>query len=927
MLAQGVRPLTDFLLLSATALVYIGTQITVGAFASTSNSPSVSPSTCPSQSVNYITQSLPQQCLASVRIGKAEESLASKVELEHTRTPKSLIEDQRRSTAVSTDSSKAFGQPTSTSTFTQTTDSETESHSSIDLSESPTTESSKDLHSPTSTDSENEGDSLFDNAKFLSFEEWKKQNLAKVGQSVENVGSGRVGSVDTRRRPGGINNALDSLGEDAEIEIDFGGFVNSETKAQQMASSGNIANREQSNKVRGKDDERLPERLSNAHTRSKDAGKTCKERSNYASFDCAATVLKTNSESKGATSVLIENKDSYMLNECAASNKFFIVELCDDILIDTVVLANYEFFSSIFRTFKVSVSDRYPVKMDKWRELGVFEARNTREVQAFLVEEPQIWARYLRIEFLTHFGNEYYCPISLLRVHGTTMMEEFNHELKSSRGEDDGEGSITEENEAQDAESPSTVVTAEILKEDAKPSATLTPNSTTGDSTLQAIQPTEMKDVDREGSNSDAHRENASAYEQTAFKLALSARLEELMTLDMNNAFCGLNDGPPDPPPTTSMTSAASSQTTTPAVSSSQQTNYPLSAPPSNDDTARTSILTKVSASDTQKSTTTESVEENVPSSKFTELVSQPAPKPHSSATHPPTPNPTTQESFFKSVHKRLQLLESNSTLSLQYIEEQSRILRDAFAKVEKRQLAKTTTFLETLNKTVLNEVREFRSQYDQIWQSTILELSAQRQQSQNEIGALSTRLSLLADELLFQKRIAILQFLLILLCLGLVLFSRGSSGVGYGYLEHMVQKSSVNLSRYAHFDSPLDGGSPSSTRPSSRYGIFSRASFHRSSPSEDSMVMSSSSTNNNNKGQGPDIAYSPPTPTSSQSAADGEGAELLLDDGPSSSKLKRRSDTSSGISAHLEPTTNGFLSPDEATDGSCRGDQSSDER
>src|SRR5262249_50381140 len=120
-------------------------------------------------------------------------------------------------------------------------------------------------------------------------------------------------------------------------------------------------------------------------------------------------------------------------------NKFIIVELCDDILIDTIVLANFEFFSSMFRTFRVSISDRYPIKMDRWKELGVFEARNSREIQAFAVENPLIWARYLRVEFLTHYGNEYYCPVSLLRVHGTTMMEEFRSQNEPVRGDDEVE--------------------------------------------------------------------------------------------------------------------------------------------------------------------------------------------------------------------------------------------------------------------------------------------------------------------------------------------------------------------------------------------------------------------------------------------------------------------------------------------------------
>ncbi|RNJ55261.1 hypothetical protein D7B24_008874 [Verticillium nonalfalfae] len=172
--------------------------------------------------------------------------------------------------------------------------------------------------------------------------------------------------------------------------------------------------------------------------RSKDAGKTCKERFSYSSFDAGATVLKTNAGAKNAKAILVENKDSYMLLECAAVNKFAIVELTDDILIDTVVLANFEFFSSMIRHFKVSVSDRYPVKVDKWKDLGIFEAKNSRDIQPFLVENPLIWAKYVRIEFLTHYGNEYYCPVSLLRVHGTRMLDSWK-DTEAPPDEDDAE--------------------------------------------------------------------------------------------------------------------------------------------------------------------------------------------------------------------------------------------------------------------------------------------------------------------------------------------------------------------------------------------------------------------------------------------------------------------------------------------------------
>jgi hypothetical protein len=70
--------------------------------------------------------------------------------------------------------------------------------------------------------------------------------------------------------------------------------------------------------------------------------------------------------------------------------------------------------------------------------------------------------------------------------------------------------------------------------------------------------------------------------------------------------------------------------------------------------------------------------------------------------------------------------------------------------------------------------MRNVREQYEQIWQSTVLALESQREQSERDIVALSTRLNLLADEVVFQKRMAIVQAILLLSCLFLVIFSRG---------------------------------------------------------------------------------------------------------------------------------------------------------
>ncbi|KAL8672607.1 MAG: hypothetical protein Q9168_002950 [Polycauliona sp. 1 TL-2023] len=874
--------LTAPLLLLATFPVYIGAQFTAGLSRHLSSPSFSAPSTCAYTSLNHVTQTLPQQCLTTIWAENVGSYTVANDKTQDPSSPTTFSTWDASLAASASSTAQDNAVPLTTTEVKYQQPSESPLSETVSANAKPTTHTQETLE--VSLDSEAE--SPLDNAHFLSFEEWKKRNLAKAGQSPEHLGGAKAEAAEPRRRPGPINNALDSLGEDTEIEIDFAGFVNPQAvtpgapQFEQRASHGKGAPADEEN------DTKSGLRLSSAHPKSKDAGVTCKERSNYASFDCAATMLKTNPECKSATSVLVENKDSYMLNACSAKNKFLIVELCNDILVDTVALANFEFFSSIFRTFRVSVSDRYPVKLDKWRELGTFEARNSRGIQAFLIEEPQIWARYLRIEFLTHYGHEYYCPVSLLRVHGTTMMEEFNHELKNAKGEEDVEGDAEDEEVPQEAHSIQDVVTAEVLKQEIGVPAHPTAIPSEASSLAEKGRPDQL----RPGNISEtvsaigptcSISNSPSAQLRAVFMLAAkqeqSSGWNEAPAENHSVPSAGPNPGNTPIPRTTPVSvtmSNADGTTSVPIPSASVHEHYSASAP--------------VSAAAAASETTSKADNNTSVSSKSSNLASQPSSRIHASSTQPPAPNPTTQESFFKSVYKRLQLLESNSTLSLGYIEDQSRILRDAFAKVEKRQLAKTTTFLEALNATVLNEVREFRNQYEQIWQSTVLELSSQRQQSQLEIAALSSRLTLLADELLFQKRIAILQFLLILLCLGLALFSRGggsatAAAAGVTYLENVVNKSSLNLSKYASgFDSPPDAGgggsgSPSSTRPPSRYGFFSRWD-HRRSPSEESTMGMQLPERDVTKS--PSIEFEPATPTSLRSEEDEEGGSPRSDGG-----------------------------------------------
>ncbi|KAI9877604.1 MAG: hypothetical protein M1830_003312, partial [Pleopsidium flavum] len=846
--------------------------------------PAPSTATCPSRTINYITHTLPQQCLKTSWTGGntvttagagSDPTAASHDVTILTRSLVSQTYDQDLRESAAAQSTHSV-----TATTTEATGTTVLSDQISSSSPQPSPKTSTYPLPIVPTESDSEGDSPLDNANFLSFEDWKNQNLAKAGQSVDNLANRRSGSEgqEMRRRPGNINNALDSLGEDSEIELDFGGFVTSGNAEGDMPSRGREAKDVRG--TSGEDGERdQGNALSGAISRSKDAGKTCKERFNYASFDCAATVLNTNPQCKGSSSVLVENKDSYMLNECSAGNKFFIVELCGDILIDTVVLANFEFFSSMFRTFRVSVSDRYPVKLDKWKELGTFEARNSREVQPFLVENPLIWARYLRIEFLTHYGNEYYCPVSLLRVHGTTMMEEFRHQEEVSRGEEEeyeddsleirskGHGLVPEATAVGNSMKDAHEVEAEVTESAGNGSAGTTPSPSS---------PIVPSQDGTQGKSDQENDESASLKDLYNEEQPGSEAL--LLPFNASNIVCYAIER---------KVTLASGQSAEPTVIGAASSDEILSKPGSHPETHILSPSSVISpsavgvSSDIGVSITTatstfssasvteakdqSSMSNALASTKTTDQTSQEASKTSSSVTSPPHPNPTTQENFFKSIHKRLQFLEANSTLSLQYIEDQSRILRDAFQKVEKRQLAKTTAFLKHLNTTVLTELRGFRQQYDQIWQSTVIELESQREQSHREVVDMSSRLSILADEVIFQKRMSIVQSTLILLCLGFVIFSRGAAS---SYLELPLVQSMVakphNTLRHP-FESPSE--SPPSSRPNSsrhegiRFGIFGG---HRRDPSEDS-------TNDGTRSL--IIEYSPPTPTSDAGHSDASSA------------------------------------------------------
>ncbi|KAK1640282.1 UNC-like C-terminal-domain-containing protein [Colletotrichum phormii] len=702
---------------------------------------------CQFKTINYITHTLPQQCLTTSWPGSKAISDGSTPINDSTRPPP----DNSLKTT-----------PSAGDTVVAVTDVPTSDRTGNDNPNPSLTE--------TATDDE------VTPRPFMSFEEWKEMMLRKAGQDPSELKARKTVERATEHDRAARSSGLDSLGiDDGEIDLNFD--VVSE-KISNIASAPQAIPTD----VATSDQQQEPVLYDDGRTqyyRSKDAGKTCKERFSYSSFDAGATVLKTNKGAKNAKAILVENKDSYMLLECSAGNKFVIVELSDDILVDTVVLANFEFFSSMVRHFRISVSDRYPVKVDKWKDLGTFEAKNSRDIQPFLVQNPLIWAKYVRIEFLTHYGNEFYCPVSLLRVHGTRMLESWK----------DQETPIEEE---------------EVVEEPVGQLPSSATNAETGDNTTFAPP---------RGGSSDLASD-------TTPNLLMPRHI--FSPLDWENPTCPplmplphSETRPLDPELQASDRAKSGYQPSTydrirggdPAKRTSEDRSAfaPANQTDQIDEPYTSSSAKSVSAGAHQSSIYTDprpgggdTAMSGTSSTKTAQATVQSRNKNNSTAA---PASPTVQESFFKAVSKRLQYLESNVSLSLRYIEDQSRYLQEIQKLAERKQLSRIDIFLDSLNKTVLSELRTVRQQYDQIWQSTVIALESQREQSQRETVALSSRLNILADEVVFQKRMAIVQAILLLSCLILVIFSRA--------MTQPILAGSFDLGRTSNLNHPEPGISP----------------------------------------------------------------------------------------------------------------------
>lgn len=59
------------------------------------------------------------------------------------------------------------------------------------------------------------------------------------------------------------------------------------------------------------------------------------------------------------------------------------------------------------------IGRRYPAK--GWKMVGALNAKDERSVQNFPIHSDANYVKYVKLEIVSHYSREHYCPLSILR--------------------------------------------------------------------------------------------------------------------------------------------------------------------------------------------------------------------------------------------------------------------------------------------------------------------------------------------------------------------------------------------------------------------------------------------------------------------------------------------------------------------------------
>ena len=219
----------------------------------------------------------------------------------------------------------------------------------------------------------------------VSFEDWKRRKQEEEDAEESSVDDETMTSVT------GSQSSTEDLSA-----------TTSPQRSTDTSDADQLSNSNKSVKAKTSDS-----KAATSNTASKqphDAGESPKPQTyskyNYASPDCSARIHSFSPSTQHASSLLHKSRDRYMLTPCKADQHWVVVELCDEIRVEAVEIAVWEFFSGVVRDVRISVggadeedddrdnddedaegAEPPEDRANKWQEVGSFVGKNVRGVQ------------------------------------------------------------------------------------------------------------------------------------------------------------------------------------------------------------------------------------------------------------------------------------------------------------------------------------------------------------------------------------------------------------------------------------------------------------------------------------------------------------------------------------------------------------------
>jgi hypothetical protein len=155
---------------------------------------------------------------------------------------------------------------------------------------------------------------------------------------------------------------------------------------------------------------------------------------NYASAFLGAQIVESHDEAKGASNLLNDDKEKYLLVPCKAHRKLFTAQLSRVIVIHGISISNSEFFSSGVKNFTLLGGLQFPCKYPcVWKVLGHFQANSTRGQQHFETLRETI--RYVKFLWVSSSGNQVSCTLTTFRVFGVDVLDSLSEEFENENNQ------------------------------------------------------------------------------------------------------------------------------------------------------------------------------------------------------------------------------------------------------------------------------------------------------------------------------------------------------------------------------------------------------------------------------------------------------------------------------------------------------------